>query len=137
MQNSIIWDKCVLCQKDSGELLQCPAESNRKDVGAGYKTLGSNTSKFQELGYMPIPLNIKVLEEGNGIEHCLLKHEARWNKSCNSKFNKTELKRAEKRLFSSSEETDGYPMKYTRKSVQLSSLSSLLCFFCDKCTGQI
>ena len=116
MQSSIIWDKCVLCQKDSAELLQCPAESNRKDVGAGYKTLASNISKFQELGYMPIPLNIKVLEEGNGIEHCLLKHEARWHKSCNSKFNKTELKRAE--------ETDVCPKKYTRKSVQSSSLSS-------------
>jgi hypothetical protein len=85
---------------------------------------------------MPIPLNIKVLEEGNGIEHCLLKHEARWHKSCNSKFNKTELKRAEKRLSSSSEETDVCPKKYTRKSVQSSSLSSLLCFFCDKCTGE-
>ena len=136
MQSSIIWDKCVLCQKDSAELLQCPAESNRKDVGAGYKTLASNISKFQELGYMPIPLNIKVLEEGNGIVHCLLKHEARWHKSCNSKFNKTELKRAEKRLSSSSEETDVCPKKYTRKSVQSSSLSSLLCFFCDKCTGE-
>ncbi|CAB4002222.1 Hypothetical predicted protein [Paramuricea clavata] len=45
MQNSIIWDKCVLCQKDSAELLQCPAKSSRKDVGAGYKTLAGTFEK--------------------------------------------------------------------------------------------
>ena len=70
MQNSIIWDKCVLCQNDSTELLRCAAESKRNDVGSGYKTLAWNISKFQELGYMPLPLNIEVLDEWYGIQHC-------------------------------------------------------------------
>ena len=41
------------------------------DVGAGYKSLASNISKFYVLGYMPLPLNIKVLDEGNGTEDYL------------------------------------------------------------------
>jgi hypothetical protein len=85
---------------------------------------------------MPLPLNIKVLDEGNGIEHCLLTHNARWHKSCNSKFNTTGLKGAEKRLSSLSEEKYVRAKKYTCKSVQLSSRSSLLCFFCNKSTGE-
>ena len=63
---------------------------------------------------MPLPLNIEVLDEGCGIEHCLLTHKARWHKSCNSKFNTTELKRAEKRLSSSSEEKDLCAKKHVR-----------------------
>ena len=92
MENSIIiiWVKCILCQDDSTELLQFPAES--------------------------LPLN-KVLNEANDIEHCLITHKARWHKSCNSKFNTTELKRVQKRLANSSLE-DVCAKKYTRKNVQ-------------------
>ena len=76
MENSIIWDKCILCVDDSTELLQCPAESKRQDVGAGYKTLASNISKFQDLAYMPLPLN-EVLKEANDIEHCPITHKSK------------------------------------------------------------
>ena len=98
MENPIIWDKCILCQDDSTELFQCPAES--------------------------LPLN-KILNEANDIEHCLITNKARWHKSCNSKFNTTELKRVQKRLSNSSLE-DVCAKKYTRKNVQSSSHSLIL-----------
>ena len=104
MENSIIWDKCILCQDDSTELLQCPAES--------------------------LPLN-KILNEANDIEHCLITHKARWHKSCNSKFNTSELKTVQKRLSNSSLE-DVCAKKYTRKNVQSSSHLSPSRFFCNK-----
>lgn len=94
------WSICVLCQENNAEVLQCPAESKRSDVGAGYRTLAENLLKFNDLNCMPIKINLARLNEGEGIENTLLNLKARWHKSCITKFNATKLKRAEKRYAS-------------------------------------
>ena len=35
------WSKCVLCQEDMSEPLQCPAESQHGTHGAGYSTVAN------------------------------------------------------------------------------------------------
>ena len=50
---SIDWKLCVLCQKRKEEILQCPANSKRTDLGAGYKSLAENLLLFNELGMVP------------------------------------------------------------------------------------
>ena len=132
MQNPIDWRKCVICQEDSPDQpLQCPARTKRVNVGAGYKTLSSNLEQFWKLGCMPVSVDLQALDEGNGVEHCLAKHNACWHKSCSAKFNNTKLKRAQKRQAKSTEVAENIPSKRTRKSLEC-SVSKSTCFFCDK-----
>ena len=92
-QSETYWDICVLCQEKSQEGLQCPAESKRPDVGAGYKTLASNITRFS----MPLQIPLSLLDDGSGIEETFIARKARWHKSCSAKFNSTKLQRVEKR----------------------------------------
>ena len=41
------WHKCVLCQTITLEPLQCLADSKRKDLGAGYESLGNTFNDFK------------------------------------------------------------------------------------------
>ena len=131
MQSLIDWKKCVLCQEDTGEPLQCPARSKRSDLGAGYKTLASNLKQFVELGSLPLPVSLDALDEGNGVENALLRHNPCWHKSCGFKFNVSKLKRAQKRQTNTSESIGNIPPKRTRKSLQCTASKST-CFFCEE-----
>lgn len=98
MQNSIDWQKCVLCQSTGNEPLQYPSNSKRPDVGSGYKSLAENLQKFYDLSPDLLDVDLKLLDEGSGIEDCLRKNNACWHKSCVLKYNTSKLARAEKRL---------------------------------------
>lgn len=81
MQGPIDWKKCVLCQEDTGDPLQCPTCSKRGDIGAGYKTLASNLKQFVEIGSLPLPVAVDILlDEGSGVENKLSQHNACWHK---------------------------------------------------------
>ena len=71
----------------TSELLQCPAESKPCDV----VHFSANTIRFSELHELPMPIDLGCLDEGNGIEATLLEHEAKWHKSCHTKFNSVYL----------------------------------------------
>lgn len=58
------WVQCVICQENTEEALQCPAESKRTDVGAGYKTLADNIIRFEQLKCMPLAINLERLAVG-------------------------------------------------------------------------
>ena len=96
---TIDWDKCIICQKVTSEVLQCPARLKRGVVaiGQGYSTLSSNIIRFIELDKLPVPIDIGRLDEESGIEATLLEHKAKCHKSCHSKFSTMKLQRAEKR----------------------------------------
>ncbi|XP_045131595.1 uncharacterized protein LOC123516404 [Portunus trituberculatus] len=91
------WNKCIICQTDTDENLQCPAESRRTDQGAGYITFSENLARFHELDSIPVTLDIRRLDEGKGVRTTLEERHAKWHKSCRIKFNTTKLQRAEKR----------------------------------------
>ena len=129
------WQMCAICQEVTSEALQCPADTKRSDVGAGYKTLAGNIEKFSKLGCMPRDLSLSRLDEGNGIEGTFLANKARWHKSCYALFNSTELKRAEKRHTTLEEDLVGG--KFTRSNVSVCSKETVpACFICDKSDGQ-
>ena len=73
----IFWDLCILCQ-ENGTRLQCPyaVKSNKASVGSGYNTLAEQLTKFNELGHMPIDVDIKQLDDGDDIEATLMRHHA-------------------------------------------------------------
>ncbi|KXJ17320.1 hypothetical protein AC249_AIPGENE16297 [Exaiptasia diaphana] len=60
-------------KKDKKELTQCPANSKRKDVGAGYSSFVSNLKAFQELHIDPTPyINVSLLDQDSLVQpvHC-------------------------------------------------------------------
>ena len=126
------WSICFLCQEATPELLQCPAQSKRHDValGQGYSSLAKNIRRFNELQEMPMPIDLRRLDAGSGMEANMLEHRAKWHPSCNRKFNNTKLQRAEKRHATN---VAGSPAKkkFTRQSTQHQTASKEICFFCE------
>lgn len=64
---------------------------------SGYKTLSKNIPEFAKINEMPIPLDIRRVDEGDGLEAALIKNEAKYHKSCRLQFNNTKLQRAKKK----------------------------------------
>ena len=130
------WKKCCLCQKVTNELLQCPTKSKRVDIGVGqgyYSTLSANIIQLNELHDLPMLIDLQRLDEGSGIESTLRENKAVWHKSCYSKFNATQVRRAEKRksTLEDSELKEGPAKKYTRQST-CSEMEELTCVFFAK-----
>lgn len=133
------WEKCVICQQTREENLQCPANSKRKDAGAGYNSFGNNLDEFQRLGITPVSLNVESLNEGQGIQQTLKDKKASWQDI----FSNTKLERAKKRKQAEiedeekeeeceiTEENYSSPVKARRHSIP-SCLSENHCFLCDK-----
>jgi hypothetical protein len=129
-QSTMDWSKCVMCQEGSPERLICPANSTE---GAGYKTMAENLEAFDKIGCLPNRLQLTQLDEGQGIEMVFRLHEAKWHDSCRLRYNKTQLRRAEKRKMP---REDQQTVLETRKSTRLSKEpghdSAKMCFFCSK-----
>ena len=143
------WHQCIICQKSTKEDLQCPANSKRKDAGAGYTSFVNNLKEFQNLGIEPAALDVKLLDAGNGIEQTFLDKKASWHKSCRDLFSNTKLERAKKRKLAeiSKVEKNGKdemgigecissPVKARRSSVPRFHGESH-CFFCDTVDSQL
>ena len=90
-----------LSNHQTGEPLQCPANSKRKDVGASYSSFARNLEEFQKIGSVPGILNVEDLNDGEGIEHTLTERKAMWHKTCRNAFGNANLERAKKRKYES------------------------------------
>ncbi len=126
------WDLCVVCQKETVEMLKCPANSARGAEGAGYKTLAKNLEAFDKIGSLPLTLKLSRLDEGQGIEATFRFRKAKWHDSCRLQFNKTKLQRAEKRKMSQESNPEPRPWKFTHLSGEHKHDSKETCFFCGK-----
>ena len=128
----INWDLCILCQ-ESGKGLQCPyaVKNNKASVGSGYKTLAEQLINFSELGHMPIDVDIKQLDDGDGIEATLMRHHAGWHTTCHLKFNQIKLERLQKKT----EENTGTSAVHTCSSHSSIDLKDDKCFLCNKPAG--
>ncbi|CAC5402692.1 unnamed protein product [Mytilus coruscus] len=70
-----------------------------KSSDEGYKMLGKNIPFFHEVNALPIPLDIRRLNDGEGIESTMKKKNAKYH-NLSRKFNNTNLERAQKRHMS-------------------------------------
>ena len=115
------WKRCIICQKTIGENLQCPANSKRKDAGAGYVSFIHNVEEFQRPG-------LKVTDcEPPVDEQTLLQNKACWHKSCRDRFNYIKLQLEKKRRLDADSEVERHdeveetilssPFKARRSSV--------------------
>lgn len=130
------WKKCILCQKSTSEVLQCPADSKRKDLGSGYESLGNNLRRFQELGCLPLKTDILSFDKDGRLTQILKEKSAKWHKSCRDKFSNLKLQRAEKRGTEGEEEHGA--KKSARRSHSAGEEESVSrCFFCEEGSGEL
>ena len=68
------WSICCLCQEVTQEQLQFPARNKSYDVvvGQGYSSLARNIRRLNELQEMPMPIDLRRLDEGSGMEATML-----------------------------------------------------------------
>ena len=130
------WKLCLVCQEETTtESLVCPVLSKRRDPGSGYTTMAANLVKFDELGKLPRTVQLKRLDEGQGVEATMVAHQAKWHKTCMLQYNNTMLRRAEKRPIASSSafgSSDDVPGKRTRSLSSEATTSDASCFFCGE-----
>lgn len=127
------WELCVLCQEDTGVVLQCPVNSRRGPIGNGYISLAGHLAKFYELGQMPMNIDTARLDDGDGIEATLMRHNARWHKACRLKVNQTKLERLELSL--KTENVKTCPAVTTRSKHDKVDLTEAVCFLCNEPAG--
>ena len=95
--DSIAWEQCIVCLQMTDDVPHCPANSKRSDVGIGYETFAKDLKSFQELGQMPVPIDIEKLSIED-LKELFMNHAAKWHKKCRDKFNATKLQRMKKKL---------------------------------------
>ena len=81
----IDWSMCALCREQSDKTVICPAKSNRTDIAAGYDMWADIWSSFRSDGNEPLPIDINMLDEGDGISNTLTRNHAKWHASCRLK----------------------------------------------------
>ncbi|CAC5363807.1 unnamed protein product [Mytilus coruscus] len=89
--SSTDWTKCCLCPEDT----TYPMKSSDE----GYKMLGKNIPLFHEVNALPIPLDIRRLNDGEEIESTMKRKMLKYH-NLFRKFNNTNLERAQKRHMS-------------------------------------
>ena len=100
LAQAVDWLKCIICQKETREKTQCPANSKRHDSGAGYLTIERVFTSFYEAGELHLAVGWEQLGDGNGIARTFESNCAVWHKSYRDGFNKTKLNRILKRKLS-------------------------------------
>lgn len=127
------WSLCALCQEQTNEQLQCPANTTHKQ--STYVSLAANLIKFSEIGALPFGL-LGRLGENDGVENAFRKNKACFHLSCRLKFNSTKLKRKIAASVSTSEDHDELPQKIRRRdsnaSVTSDNGNKFCCFLCDE-----
>ena len=125
------WELCVLCQEDTGTALQHPYAAKGKP-GIGYKSIADHLTSFNELGHMPMNVDIEQLNDGDGIEATLMRHQAGWHKACRLKFSQLKLDRLQEK---SEEGIDTPSSVHTRSNQNTVELAIDKCFFCNEPAG--
>ena len=60
--------------------------------------LAKHIPLFNEINALPIPMDIRRLDDGTGIDATLIGNNAKYHNSCRIKFNNTKLLRVQKRV---------------------------------------
>ena len=79
-------------------------------------------------------IDVKRLDEGDGIEATLMRHQAGWHKMCYLNFNQTKFKRLQKKSVAVKEKTDIRGV-HTRSSQGGIDLTESKCFLCEEPAG--
>src|SRR6267154_5777595 len=95
----------------------------------GYKNIATNVPLFHAVNALPIKMDPRRLDEGDGIEESLRRNKVKYHLSCRLMFNNTKLERAMKRV--PDRETDDIPSAKIKRS-KSDPEDVLKYFLCEK-----
>ena len=141
----IDWDYCIICQIQTNEKLECPADLKRKgyDPIKTYQNIKSNINRFRELNSLPSDF---ILSPETCSSDLFTIIKAKFHKLCRNKFRDMKVQRLVERLEQqilnqmnlddqqemSSETNSQVTRPSTRPSTSRNVNDCLCCFFCDK-----
>ena len=121
------WQKCCLCQTEKGEELKSPpSRYEASEDRDGYVMIARNVPLFKDINQLPILLDPRRLDKGEGIEDTLRKNNAKYHQSCRLLFSNSKLERASKRVARSSRKSE------IREKSRRLSIDTQMCFLCEK-----
>ena len=118
MAEARIWQLCILCQKQTEEVLVCPlvnpVASRRKGA---YTEIISLASQFRAIGAAPHP-EVELPDKES------MQNRASWHKSCRQLYRASALDHAKKR------HNEGLPLARKRSRRSHAAVNRNLCIFC-------
>lgn len=119
MAGAMIWQLCILCQKQTEEILVCPLANPVASRREGaYTEIISLASQFKAIGAAPHP-DVE-LPDGESMQ----KNRASWHKSCRQLYRASALDHAKKR------HNEGLPPVRKRARRSNAAVNRNLCIFC-------
>ena len=112
----------------------------------GYESFGKNLPALRELNKLPFDINIRRLDDGDGLKKTLAAHTGKWRKACYVMCNATKVTRAIRLRGKAIQETPDSPVKKHLRSaftctcamsVDQKHLGLPTCFFCDETTEEM
>lgn len=131
------WAICALCQQQSEDPLRDVSKASNQSSQGAYETLAGNLIALDNLGAIPLGINLARLDEGCGIAKTLAERSAKWHKNCYVQCSSSRVNRAEsrKRKELSDRDHDSPIKKKLRASFEPpskeKSIEVRVCFFCD------
>ena len=123
--SEINWELCVVCQKDVSKPLINPTV-------AGLKSLATNLTEFAQHNALPATVRFDLLDDGSGLLQSLQNHNAKYHKTCRSKYDAQKICR-----LSNSENIDNsiesHELKHSRNLRSACEAVDVrcVCLFCD------
>lgn len=129
MEESIDWEKCVICQDTTKESLKCPLKSNGTPEAnrQTYASFLENVRSFRQLNALPVDIHF-----GEDVDvECLCRNNGSWHKTCHLKFSASKVKKAQERVDRKRKSEDEVPAPtYTITKRRASNQADLRCLFC-------
>ena len=127
------WNICCLCQKKNKEKLRY-VSNIKPHLIHHLDELSNNIYQFYSLGALPIPLNPKRLDDGDGIVTTLKNNNACYHISCKLLFSRQKLQRAQDKSVSKKRKSD-LVCEATREKRKRYEKSDPTCFICEAKDG--
>ena len=126
------WRYFTLCQRETEEKLVKPSDKKCRssDKKSGYTVIAKNILDFSEIGLVPLDIDLRRLDNGQGIEETFVTNKAVWHKTCWNKFDEQKLQHAQKRKLVHDKEQQQSPIK-TRLSIGECLARTDKGFFCN------
>ena len=123
------WKICCLCQKKTKEKLRY-VSNIKPHLIHHLDELSNNIEEFYSLGALPIPIDPKRLNHGDGIVTTLRDNNACYHFSCKLLFNRQNLQRAHDKCDPKKRKSDA-ACEATREKRKRFEKSEPTCFICE------
>lgn len=97
-EEEIDWELCFICQTEESEKLQSSSDARSTSGNQAYNDLAHRIIKFHSMNLLPVQLKMNKLRGTLKLGDSLIRHAAKFHKSCKLKFGMEKLEKAKKKF---------------------------------------